>query len=77
MKLRPSNAAPQSLDIQLFDEIDATNSSYTVLNSKVDVLLQKRNPGRRWAALESAAGGDGKAPRKKERDSEMLMHIDC
>lgn len=45
-----------SLELQLFDDIDRTNSSYKVLATKVDVLLQKSNAGSRWPQLEAAEG---------------------
>ncbi|CAO1617703.1 unnamed protein product [Sympodiomycopsis kandeliae] len=51
MKITPSS---QSLEIQLFDDIDSSNSSFTVLNSKVDLLLRKAKPGQKWASLEAS-----------------------
>lgn len=60
MKLRPASAAsPQSLELQLYDDIDPANSSYKILSTKVDVLLRKQNPGRRWETLESKDGSAG------------------
>ena len=49
-------SAPVQLELQLYDGIDAANCSYAVLNSKVDVLLRKKNPGRKWTKLEAEEG---------------------
>jgi suppressor of G2 allele of SKP1 len=60
LSLKPATAPePQALELQLFDEIDPSNSAYKILSTKVDVVLQKRNPGRRWTQLEAIAGGSG------------------
>ncbi|PWN21388.1 CS-domain-containing protein [Microstroma glucosiphilum] len=59
LTLHSPSAPPQSLELQLHDDIDGSNSSFKVLSTKVDILLKKKLPGRRWPNLEAQAGGAG------------------
>jgi len=38
----------------LFALIDATNSTYKILSTKIELVLKKSTPGQKWSALESA-----------------------
>lgn len=54
----------------LYDEVDPTQSSFSILSTKIEVKLAKGTAGRKWADLEApepapAAGDSAPAPESK------------
>ncbi len=69
-----------NLDIDLFDTIDPSKSSFVVLSTKVEIKLKKATRGTKWNTLEkphessdASAGGEGEAKKKEVKNWDKIV----